>query len=338
MKKILIALLLIATACSCKKQSDLPGTQSKINEVLSDAPPCTGNTWSLVGGWPFYVYPSNAEFDYVVFNAGNKLFAPCHNKQRMYIFDGVGWTFISSAVPLNYNRKHFTSFTIGDKGYVFNDDNFPKLFEYNTTTNTWTDKGFFPGSYRFSTQSFVIGNKAYVVGGYYYGPQNYKDVWEYEAGTNTWTQKADFPPGYGGRAGGAAFTINGKGYIAGGFHYFQGNPGSPSYNNEVFEYDPLTDSWTAKAGFPGNFDLWSYNAAASFVIGSSAYVSMNGTNFYKYAPSSNLWTNSATLNTRAGDLNECTAVINSKGYVFNASGTNQMYQYTPKTCNGGTTP
>ncbi len=342
MKKIFGALLLIAIVYSCKKQSDLPGTENNINEVLTDAPPCTGNTWSLVAGWPFYVYPSNAEFDYVVFNAGNKLFAPCHNKQRMYIFDGVGWTFISSAVPWNYNRKHFTSFTIGDKGYVFNDDVFPKLFEYNTTTNTWTDRGFFtPASAgaRFALNSFVIGSKAYVVGGYYYGPQNYKDVWEYDPANNTWTQKSDLPAGSGGRAGGAGFTINGKGYIAGGFHYFQGNPGSVSYNNEVLEYDPVADSWTSKAGYPGNIDLWStYNSAAAFVIGSSAYVSLNGTNFYKYSPASNTWTPSANLNTRPGDLNECAAVINSKGYVFNASGTNQMYQYTPKTCSGATTP
>lgn len=339
MKKIIVASLLILLIIACKKQSDILPVENTIKEELADVPPCTGNTWSLVVGWPFYVYPSNVEFDYVVFNAGNKLFTPSHAKQRMYIYDGVGWTFISSAVPWNYSRKHFTSFTVGDKGYVFQDDVFPKLFEYNTTTNTWTDKGFFPGAARFSTNSFVIGSKAYVVGGYYYGPQNYKDVWEYDAANNTWTQKSDLPPGWGGRAGGAGFTINGKGYIAGGFHYFQGNPGSASYNNEVFEYNPVTDVWTPKAGYPGNIDLWSiYNSAATFVIGSSAYVSLNGTNFYKYSPATNLWSPSANLNSTTDDLNECTAVINSKGYVFNASGTNQMYKYTPKTCSGGTTP
>jgi len=338
MKKIIVASLLIILISACKKQSDILPVENTIKEEITAAPPCTGNTWSLVSGWPFYVFPSNVEFDYVVFNSGNKLYTPSYDKQRMYIYDGVGWTYISSAVPWHYSRKHFTSFTIDDKGYAFQDDIFPIFFEYNTSTNTWTDKGFFPGAVRLRTYSFVIGGKAYVVGGYYYGGLNFKDVWEYDPATNVWTQKSDFPPGYGGRAGGASFTINGKGYIVGGYHYNQGNPSYPSYNNEVFEYNPVTDSWTSKASYPGNIDLWGHNAAAAFVIGSSAYVSLNGTNFFKYNPASNAWTSAATLNTHSDDLNECTAVINSKGYVFNASGKNEMYRYSPKICIGGTTP
>jgi N-acetylneuraminic acid mutarotase len=57
---------------------------------------------------------------------------------------------------------------------------------------------------------------------------------------DTWTQKADF--GGTARYGAFAFSINGKGYLG------TGDNNNVLYK-DVWEFDPLTHSWTQKADF-----------------------------------------------------------------------------------------
>jgi N-acetylneuraminic acid mutarotase len=72
---------------------------------------------------------------------------------------------------------------------------------------SWTEKADISGTGRNSAAHFVLGGKAYFVGGVNAG--NYmKEVWEYDPQGNSWTQKKDFPGA--GRAEAAAFLrING---------------------------------------------------------------------------------------------------------------------------------
>lgn len=98
-----------------------------------------------------------------------------------------------------------------------------------------------------------------------------------------WTRKKDFPgtPRY----DAAAFSINGKGYIATGK-----TPGDPSGLNDLWEYDPEKDEWIRKSDFPGA----SRGAATSFMTVNYGYVGLGlGTeyysDFYRYDPVTDTW-------------------------------------------------
>jgi N-acetylneuraminic acid mutarotase len=98
-----------------------------------------------------------------------------------------------------------------------------------------------------------------------------------------WTRKKDFPgtPRY----DAAAFSINGKGYIATGK-----TPGDPSGLNDLWEYDPEKDEWIRKSDFPGA----SRGAATSFMTGNYGYVGLGlGTEYYsdfhRYDPVTDTW-------------------------------------------------
>lgn len=78
-------------------------------------------------------------------------------------------------------------------------------FEYDPATNNWARKADFPGTISFAASGFAIGTKGYVAGGG-------SECWEYDPSANSWTEVAFFDY----RLGGAAFTLNNKGYYIGG--------------------------------------------------------------------------------------------------------------------------
>lgn len=145
-----------------------------------------------------------------------------------------------------------------------------------------------------------------------------------------WTQKTA-PPVASGHYDAASFTINGKIYMAGGC-----NTTLVSAYNDLWEYDPINDSWMQKANMPGNGTYGSN----SFVINDEGYV-MNGwgrsgggaypTTFNnKYNPNTNLWT--AITPFPVG--NRYTAIsfaINGKGYCGTgyAPLSDDFWEYNP---------
>ena len=60
-----------------------------------------------------------------------------------------------------------------------------------------------------------------------------------------------------------AFSVNGKGYVGTGF-----NIGSGGTLDDFEEYDPILDSWTSIASFPGG----PRTLAVGIAIGSKGYV------------------------------------------------------------------
>jgi N-acetylneuraminic acid mutarotase len=106
-------------------------------------------------------------------------------------------------------------FSIGSKGYIgtgtdANNYGLKDFWEYDSTTNIWTQKADFEGGPRFNAVGFSSGSKGYIViGGW--DTTRLKDVWEYDPATNIWSQKADFPGGE--RMYGVGFSIGSKGYI-----------------------------------------------------------------------------------------------------------------------------
>ncbi|MGI8892003.1 MAG: Kelch repeat-containing protein [Bacteroidia bacterium] len=188
-----------------------------------------------------------------------------------------------------------SSFAINNKGYVifgstsYGTYSFPKdLWEYDPANDQWIQKALFPGQGRYTAVSMEINGKGYVGTGWkQVSPAFLSDFWEYNPATNTWTQKASFAGGA--RQSASGFSLNGKGYLG------LGGAGSTVYN-DFWEYNQNTNAWIQKASFPGNPRA----DASSFVLNGNGYLGSGGngefgsnafTDFYKFDPSTNSWSN-----------------------------------------------
>jgi N-acetylneuraminic acid mutarotase len=165
-------------------------------------------------------------------------------------------------------RTEAASFVIGNKAYLgtgvgASGKRFNDLYEYDPALNTWTKKANFPGGKVFGASGFSIGNKGYIALGADTAGNFLSHIWEYDPALDTWTQKAPFPGG--GRIRASAFSIYGRGYLGCGV--------SPSASqNDYYEYNPNTNSWTIVAA-PGNLLRQS---AVEFKLGNGVYMGTGG--------------------------------------------------------------
>ena len=162
------------------------------------------------------------------------------------------------------------SFSIGSKGYICAglDSVVRKdLWEYDPALDSWSQLADLPASERRNPVAFSLNGMGYVGTGHsgVYSSTGVilKDFWQYDPVLNAWTQKADYPGANGnGVYFGTAFSTDNYGYIA------CGKKGTSSYENDLWQYDDINDSWTQKANFPGGDR---YNLM-SFVINNIGYV------------------------------------------------------------------
>lgn len=185
-------------------------------------------------------------------------------------------------------------FSIGNFGYIGQGQNnnllgyYKDFWQYDPSTDHWTQKRDFPEVQRMGT-AFSINTKGYV------GIGNISSCYatvfyEYDPALDVWTSLADFPPGL--RTSAISFSIQGKGYVGTGLDLH--GPGHGT--NDLWKYDPQTNSWSQKADFPGGSRYW----AAAFVIGNLAYLgtgsNLSGSgsahmrDFWAYNPDSNITT------------------------------------------------
>ncbi len=187
----------------------------------------------------------------------------------------------------------------------------------------WQQMTSMPSDARVIPNIFVIGTNAYIGGGFKTGYVYLSDFWEYNTTNDTWTQKANMPANIG---GGAAFAINGKGYIACGWINGSNNAG-------VHEYDPALNMWTSKNNFPGAARY----SSAIFVLNNKAYMGLGYSplmsDFWEYDATMDTWTQKANF---MGGVKEGTVhfALNGLGYVglglSNATtyaGTDDFYSY-----------
>lgn len=121
-------------------------------------------------------------------------------------------------------RLSATGFAIGLKGYMVCGwiENSPsklgkEFWEWNQSTDTWTQKNDFPGKPRNAASGFTLGNKGYMLCGWIENSPSKlgNETWEWDQATDTWTQKADFPAQA--RNGASSFSIGANSYIIGGW-------------------------------------------------------------------------------------------------------------------------
>ena len=122
------------------------------------------------------------------------------------------------------------------------------------------------------------------------------------------------------------FSLNGKGYVCCGYN------GSPS--NEVWEFNPVTQTWLQKNNFPG-LARWS---ATCFTIGNKGYLTHGASptaeiDLWEYEPTTDSWTQKADFPSY-GRQDAIGFTIMNKGYVAcgKAGGyINDLWEYNPVT-------
>ncbi len=221
------------------------------------------------------------------------------------------------------------TFTIGNKAYYcFLDPIYSvnDLWEYDPINDSWIQKANFPGSLRFSLVAFVIGSIAYAGAGYN-GGSYLSDFYSYDTSTNSWVGISNLP-NISGPA--SAFTVNYKAYVTGTWDssQFLASP-------HVFEYNPLSNSWSQKTNFPDT----PRTDATALSISNTGYFGIgdpgSGGHFkdwWQYNPLSDSWIKKASIPCTFGKDENASFELNNKGYICFGSDVHlnsELWEYTP---------
>lgn len=230
--------------------------------------------------------------------------------------------FPEALAPVGAVNGLVLSFSSATSGYIYKSN---KLWQYNTTTNSWSTKTPMPSTkgHNFGF-CFAIGNKAYlglgVTGEASPASQMTKEVWEYDMSTDAWTRKADFPGSK--RSGCFSFGVGNVGYVGGG----DTMNGGFNQVRDFWKYDPSSDTWTRLADYPGNkligsmgFNIQStgYVFEGSFGTMMAQLTSFPDFKLWSFDPATNTWLQKASLVMAAGKPATSATVfaINNKGYA-----------------------
>lgn len=228
------------------------------------------------------------------------------------------------------------SFEIDGFGYVGGGPKEKNFWRYDPSKNTWEKMPDIGGGERGWAFHFVIDGIAYVGGGDPTGTSGTlkKDFWKFDPTTKKWTQLRDFPGGP--RDACFNFSINGKGYIGGGFSGAGGG-----VHKDVWEYNPKNDSWTYITDYPEEGILFS-NA---IVVDGRVFVGLGNLTFgvaeyitwYEFNPSTYQFTPKRSF---TGAARQTAVAYTMKGKVYIVGGQSQYtntytdcYEYDPKTNN-----
>lgn len=238
------------------------------------------NSWSTLSAPPKTSY-SVDRYTAESFEVGGKIyFFQASNRIDYFDIESGSWIQTNN-FPGSYGTFSF-SFKINDKLYIINEQENLNVWEFNSTTNTWTQKGNIPDDlkakifvrYFLRTTTFSINGKGYVIA-------EDKSVWEYTPELDTWIRKNDFPGQA--RFNSSTFSLNNKAYVLGGSH----TDHTPYDENWVYDY--FSDTWDRGTDIPSNSNY----DAINFVLNNEIYFGggttstwyINLDNFYKYDPS-----------------------------------------------------
>jgi N-acetylneuraminic acid mutarotase len=226
-------------------------------------------------------FPGVARYNAVAFAVGNKGYVGtgydgANRLSDFYEYDPNANTWTKKKDFAGGARYSAVGLSIGDKGYVgtgygtisgtvVGAANLKDFWEYNPSTDAWTQKASLFGNKRIGATAFTIGSYGYVLSGTDNGA-TLTDNEAYDPSTDTWTSMRSLTnnstDGYDysavARNYGASFVVNGKGYVTAG-------EGSKV---DCWEFNPEADTWTQKTNFPGAARTY----AVGFGLGSTGYV------------------------------------------------------------------
>ena len=215
------------------------------------------------------------------------------------------------------------------------------LYQYNPNLGaggTWTTMAPLPGPARTFSVGFQIGSKMYVGGGVNNSgtasnsnPLN--DFFCYDASTGIWDSIAPCPA-LGVNAFASGFAVNGEGYVGCGCAVGY-NTGTLTLENDFWQYDPGSNTWTKKGNFPGGV----LAGATSWATCSNGYIcggytdpnqSIYTSEFWQYNPGNDTWTQ---LPNYGGGIRDYASafLIGKSVFVGNGYNTTQLttfWEYT----------
>lgn len=185
-------------------------------------------------------------------------------------------------------------FTLGGKNYVGGGQTsttapstVKAFYEYDPSTNAWTQKADFPDTVRLSG-SFAVGGNGYVAAPRVRrngGEMLTRDVQRYNPGTNSWTKLNDFPGNPG---------TDRKGYFVSKGMILGGSGATANPLKDVWMYDHGTDLWFRMANYSGgngDFGQMGFVKDGQLYFGMGvdlATFSTTNSDFYRYTPDT-LW-------------------------------------------------
>ncbi|OGI64166.1 hypothetical protein A2914_00450 [Candidatus Nomurabacteria bacterium RIFCSPLOWO2_01_FULL_41_21] len=251
-------------------------------------------------------------------------------KKNFWAWDQTTDTWTQKADFGGVARSGAVGFSINGKGYMGIGYNsllaqslLKDFWEYNPTTNIWTQKTDFGGGVRAYATGFAIGAMGYIGTGWSGPGGTEKDFWQYDPATDKWTQKTNFGGIERRGATGFSITTSGRGYIGTGSDSMEIN-----LYKDFWEYNPTTDAWTQKTDFGGV----ARNLATSFAIGSKGYLGTGQgassllRDFWTYDSTTDKWTQKADFGgtARKGAVGFS---IDDRGYTGTGSNTRDFWEY-----------
>jgi N-acetylneuraminic acid mutarotase len=197
---------------------------------------------------------------------------------------------------MSVERSTHAGFSINGKGYVCagakasaSTGDLDDLWEYDPSSNSWSQKANFPGGKRREVSGFAIDSFGYVGHGRNVAADEiFFSFYTYNPRTNSWSQIASCPVK---RYAGAGFSIDSIGYVTCGIV-----PGVARYK-DLYAYSPTTNKWTQKTSLPGNVEGRTTPSVTSCNHKGYLNGGFNGptlNEFFEYDPIQDNWTQKAT--------------------------------------------
>lgn len=178
----------------------------------------------------------------------------------------------------------------GDYAYILfgrTDTLNKNIYQYNPALNSYNVHSVFPAQLRvngiaqcvdgliYAGLGFAPGNGIYIQSAYL------TDFWCYNPLTNVWEQKADFPSNTTDKC--VSFVFNNQMYVGYGFNGFE-------YKNEMWKYDPATDTWLKlNAGTPKRRSVAVACATDEKVFFGTGFKTGNLNDWWEYFPETDSW-------------------------------------------------
>jgi N-acetylneuraminic acid mutarotase len=173
------------------------------------------DTWTQKDSFPWGGYLS---FGMMGFSINGKGYVGLGGTNAMWQYDPVAdsWKQLgnypgaANTFPATFVIGNYAYVGTGDVGGITNTAT-ASFYQYDPSTDTWTQKGDFPGGPRNSATGLSIGNIGYLGTGLDINGHFLSDFWQYNPTSDTWIRKSDF--GGGGRFAAASFSGANLGYM-----------------------------------------------------------------------------------------------------------------------------
>jgi N-acetylneuraminic acid mutarotase len=195
-------------------------------------------------------FPGSPELGIVAFGLNNYGYVGLgvlseYGTNAFYQYDPASDTWTQKGNYPGAVTNYAASFVIGNYAYVGTglinlntSSGSTEFYQYDPSTDTWTQKGNFPGGGRNWAAGFSIGGYGYLAGGLNTNGVEQSDFWQYDPGSDSWTQKKAF--GGGTRFEASAFSGTSQGYLGfgqGAAHQIEPGNYSGTYV-DLWQYQP----------------------------------------------------------------------------------------------------